>query len=44
MTMEDFKDAHPEIAIDPINKPTFWPHNEEEQLDYVNPDKQAHAH
>lgn len=43
MTMEDFKDAHPDIAIDPINKPTFWPHNEEEQLDYVDPDKQAHS-
>ncbi|CAH0730063.1 unnamed protein product, partial [Brenthis ino] len=43
MTMEDFKDAHPDLAIDPINKPTFWPHNEEEQLDYVDPDKQAHA-
>ncbi|CAH2090742.1 unnamed protein product [Euphydryas editha] len=43
MTMEDFKDAHPEIAIDPINKPTFWPHDEEEQLDYVDPEKQAQA-
>lgn len=26
MTMEDFKDAYPEQAIDPINNPTFWPH------------------
>lgn len=39
MTMEDFKDAYPEEALDPINKPTFWPHNKEEQLDYVDPDK-----
>ncbi|KAL4710381.1 hypothetical protein ACJJTC_012408 [Scirpophaga incertulas] len=44
MTMEDFKDAYPDQAIDPINKPTFWPHNPEEQLDYVNPDKPASAH
>ncbi|XP_023945728.1 ATP synthase subunit d, mitochondrial [Bicyclus anynana] len=45
MTMEDFRDAHPELAIDSINKPTFWPHNAEEQLDYVDPEKQnAPAH
>ncbi|XP_047534565.1 ATP synthase subunit d, mitochondrial [Vanessa atalanta] len=43
MTMEDFKEAHPDIAIDPLNKPTFWPHDAEEQLDYVNPEKQAHS-
>lgn len=35
MTMEDFRDAHPELALDPINKPTFWPHFPEDQLDYV---------
>lgn len=29
MTMEDFKDAYPEQAIDPINNPTFWPHEPE---------------
>ncbi|XP_034831404.1 ATP synthase subunit d, mitochondrial [Maniola hyperantus] len=40
MTMEDFRDAHPDIAIDSINKPTFWPHNEEEQLGYVDPERQ----
>lgn len=34
MTMEDFKDAHPDIALDPINNPTIWPHNEEEQVGY----------
>ncbi|XP_072947457.1 ATP synthase subunit d, mitochondrial [Epargyreus clarus] len=43
MTMEDFRDAHPELALDPINKPTFWPHNPEEQMDYVDPDKPAQA-
>lgn len=38
MTMEDFKDSYPELALDPINKPTFWPHTPEEQPGYVNPD------
>lgn len=42
MTLEDFKDAHPELALDPINKPTFWPHDPEDQPDYVEP-KQAIA-
>ncbi|XP_041987462.1 ATP synthase subunit d, mitochondrial-like [Aricia agestis] len=41
MTMEDFRDAHPELALDPINKPTFWPHDEEEQLGYTNPEIEA---
>ncbi|OWR51902.1 ATP synthase subunit d, mitochondrial [Danaus plexippus] len=43
MTLEDFKDAHPELAIDPINKPTFWPHTPEEQPDYVDPEKPAQS-
>lgn len=34
MTMEDFKDAYPDLALDPINKPTFWPHTPEDQPDY----------
>lgn len=34
MTMEDYRDAFPDKALDPINRPTFWPHNPEEQLDY----------
>lgn len=37
MTMEDFKDSYPELCIDPLNKPTFWPHLPEDQLDYVPP-------
>lgn len=37
MTMEDFKDAHPELALNPLHKPTFWPHFPEDQLDYVPP-------
>ena len=35
MTLEEFRDAHPEMAIDPINRPTFWPHTEEAQLEYL---------
>ncbi|KAJ8682390.1 hypothetical protein QAD02_018182 [Eretmocerus hayati] len=31
MTMEDFRDAHPDIALDPINNPTMWPHTPEVQ-------------
>lgn len=31
MTMEDFRDAYPDLALDPINKPSFWPHTPEEQ-------------
>lgn len=37
MTLEDFKDAHPDLALDPINKPTFWPHDEDIQPGYVDP-------
>lgn len=33
MTMEDFYDYFPENALKPLERPTFWPHNEEEQLD-----------
>ncbi|CRK91684.1 CLUMA_CG005332, isoform A [Clunio marinus] len=31
MTMEDFKDAFPEAALDPLNNPTFFPHTDDEQ-------------
>lgn len=37
MTLEDFSDAHPELALSPLTKPTLWPHSPEEQLDYVEP-------
>ncbi|XP_044766485.1 ATP synthase subunit d, mitochondrial-like [Coccinella septempunctata] len=33
MTMEDFKDAHPDIALDPVNRPTFWPHDGTDDLE-----------
>lgn len=34
MTLEEYRDAFPEEALDPINRPTFWPHEAEEQLGY----------
>ncbi|XP_066991399.1 ATP synthase subunit d, mitochondrial [Anabrus simplex] len=43
MTMEDFRDAFPDQALDPINRPTFWPHTPEEQLGYEK-DKEQAAH
>lgn len=42
MTMEDYRDAFPEQALDPINRPTFWPHTPEEQLDYNQKDEHHH--
>lgn len=43
MTMEDYRDAFPDLALDPINRPTFWPHNAEEQLEN-QPKEEAHHH
>lgn len=43
MTLEDFAHAHPESAVDPLNKPTFWPHNPEEQLGYKPDDATKQA-
>ncbi|XP_022911684.1 ATP synthase subunit d, mitochondrial-like [Onthophagus taurus] len=34
MSMEEYRDAFPESAIDPINRPTFWPHKPEDQIGY----------
>lgn len=44
MTMEDFRDAHPELALDPINKPTFWPHTPDIQPGYVDPNEKEDEH
>ncbi|KAJ8958121.1 hypothetical protein NQ318_006050 [Aromia moschata] len=44
MTMEDFRDAYPEQAIDPLNKPSFWPHTPEEQLDYEEKEAPQSGH
>ncbi|XP_037927240.1 ATP synthase subunit d, mitochondrial-like [Teleopsis dalmanni] len=41
MTMEDYRAEFPDLAIDPIERPTFWPHNPEEQLDYKSMEQQA---
>lgn len=42
MTMEDYRDAFPEEALDPINRPTFWPHTPEEQLENNPKDGEHH--
>ena len=44
MTMEDYRDAFPEQALDPINRPTYWPHNPEEQVGYKSKEQEAAAH
>lgn len=44
MTMEDYRDAFPEQALDPINRPTFWPHNTEEQVGYKTKEQQEASH
>lgn len=31
MTMEDYRDYYPEDAIDPLNRPTVWPHTPDMQ-------------
>ncbi|KAK5642098.1 hypothetical protein RI129_008265 [Pyrocoelia pectoralis] len=40
MTMEDYRDSYPDTAFDPINKPTFWPHDAESQI--VEEEKPSH--
>ncbi|XP_066155082.1 ATP synthase subunit d, mitochondrial [Euwallacea fornicatus] len=44
MTMEDYKDAFSNEALDPLNKPTYWPHTAEDQLDYVDKDAAPSSH
>lgn len=41
MTMEDYRDSFPDLALDPINRPTFWPHTPEEQVGYVSKEREA---
>lgn len=41
MTMEDYRDAFPDQALDPINRPTLWPHFPEDQPEN-NPKPQEH--
>ncbi|KAL3275723.1 hypothetical protein HHI36_020471 [Cryptolaemus montrouzieri] len=44
MTMEDFRNAHPELALDPLNKPTFWPHIPEENREEEAQEAKSAAH
>ncbi|CAB3245830.1 unnamed protein product [Arctia plantaginis] len=37
MTMEMYYDMFPDLALDPVNRPTFWPHVPDEQLGYKDP-------
>lgn len=41
MTMEDYRDAFPDLALDPINRPSFWPHGVEDQAGYVSKEMEA---
>ncbi|KAL9892483.1 ATP synthase subunit d, mitochondrial [Glossina fuscipes] len=41
MTMEDYRDSFPDLALDSANRPTFWPHNPEEQVGYVSKEQEA---
>ncbi|XP_076331926.1 ATP synthase subunit d, mitochondrial-like [Tachypleus tridentatus] len=42
MTMEDFRDYFPDIAVDPLNRPTFWPHDPEEEKEIAELEAQKH--
>ena len=44
MTMEDFAESFPEHALDPVNRPTFWPHTPDEQPGYKPPQVGAGGH
>ncbi|XP_055388321.1 ATP synthase subunit d, mitochondrial [Condylostylus longicornis] len=44
MTMEDYREAFPDEALDPINRPTFWPHLPEDQLGYKPKDAPPSDH
>ncbi|KOB57455.1 H+ transporting ATP synthase subunit d [Operophtera brumata] len=37
MTMEMFYDMYPDQALDPVKRPSFWPHTADEQEGYVEP-------
>ncbi|KAM3958574.1 ATP synthase, subunit D [Aphomia sociella] len=44
MTMEDYRDAYPNEALDPLNKPTFWPHEPENQPENFKAEGAPAAH
>ncbi|CAH0400495.1 unnamed protein product [Chilo suppressalis] len=37
MTLEMFAEMYPQQALNPVERPTYWPHDDAEQLDYVPP-------
>lgn len=41
MTMEDYRESFPDLALDPVNRPSFWPHTPEEQVGYVSKETEA---
>ncbi|CAG9789307.1 unnamed protein product [Diatraea saccharalis] len=41
MTLEMFADMYPKIALNPVERPTFWPHDAEEQVGYEPPAPKA---
>ncbi|XP_072929498.1 ATP synthase subunit d, mitochondrial-like [Epargyreus clarus] len=41
MTMEMFAELYPNEALDFTKKPSFWPHNIEEQPGYMTPEQKA---
>ncbi|XP_026760845.2 ATP synthase subunit d, mitochondrial-like [Galleria mellonella] len=34
MTLEMYAEIYPDQALDPVNRPTFWPHDPEDQVGY----------
>ncbi|XP_014206573.1 ATP synthase subunit d, mitochondrial [Copidosoma floridanum] len=42
MTMEDFAEAHPDLALDPINRPTIFPHTPDVQPDAEDSKEKSH--
>ncbi|XP_063831107.1 ATP synthase subunit d, mitochondrial-like [Ostrinia nubilalis] len=41
MTMEMYAEMFPDLAIDPVNRPTYWPHTPEEQVGYKPPEQKV---
>lgn len=44
MTMEDFAYYYPDVALDAINKPTYWPHDDESQPGPDDEKEASHGH
>jgi len=44
MTMEDFAEAFPDQAFDPVGRPTLFPHTPEDQPGYKPPEIAAGGH